>query len=69
LRDYRAQRPTTGWLFTGESGKPLSDRNLIQRHVYPVAKRYMHELAGPKREAVQKIEKLILFPRKQASGE
>ena len=113
LRDYCAQRPTTGWLFTGESGKPLSDRNLIQRHVYPVAKRlgvphfswhslrhtfstlggnegsiptlvmkqllghsrlsttdrYMHELAGPKREAVQKIEKLILFPRKKASGE
>ena len=113
MRDYCAQRPTTGWLFTGESGKPLSDRNLIQRHVYPVAKRlgvphfswhslrhtfstlggnegsiptlvmkqllghsrlsttdrYMHELAGPKREAVQKIEKLILFPRKKASGE
>jgi integrase len=113
LRDYCAQRPTTGWLFTGESGKPLSDRNLIQRHVYPVAKRlgvphfswhslrhtfstlggnegsiptlimkqllghsrlsttdrYMHELAGPKREAVQKIEKLILFPRKKAIGE
>jgi len=113
LRDYCAQRPTTGWLFTGESGKPLSDRNLIQRHVYPVAKRlgvphfswhslrhtfstlggnegsiptlvmkqllghsrlsttdrYMHELAGPKREAVQKIEKLILLPRKKASGE
>ena len=29
----------------------------------------MHELAGPKREAVQKIEKLILFPAKKASGE
>jgi integrase len=113
LRDYCAQRPTTGWLFTGESGKPLSDRNLIQRHVYPVAQRlgiahfswhslrhtfstlggnegsiptlvmkqllghsrlsttdrYMHELAGPKREAVQKIENLILFPRKKAIGE
>jgi integrase len=113
LRDYSAQRPTTGWLFTGESGNPLSDRNLIQRHVYPVAQRlgiphfswhslrhtfstlggnegsiptlvmkqllghsrlsttdrYMHELAGPKREAVQKIEKLILFPAKKASGE
>src|SRR5438067_995549 len=37
LRDYGAQRGTTGWLFVGESGKPLSDRNLIQRHVYPVA--------------------------------
>jgi len=37
LRDYCAQRGTTGWLFVGESGKPLSDRNLIQRHVYPVA--------------------------------
>ena len=113
LRDYCAQRPATGWLFTGESGRPLKDRNLIQRQVYPVAKRlgvphfswhslrhtfstlggnegsiptlvmkqllghsrlsttdrYMHELAGPKREAVQKIEKLILFPRKKASGE
>jgi integrase len=113
LRAYCAQRPTTGWLFTGESGKPLSDRNLIQRHVYPITQRlgiphfswhslrhtfstlggnegsiptlvmkqllghsrlsttdrYMHELAGPKREAVQKIEKLILFPRKKASGE
>jgi site-specific recombinase XerD len=31
--------------------------------------RYMHELAGPKREAVQKIENLILFPRKKAIGE
>jgi integrase len=113
LREYCAQRPATGWLFAGESGKPLSDRNLIQRHVYPVAQRlgiphfswhslrhtfstlggnegsiptlvmkqllghsrlsttdrYMHELAGPKREAVQKIENLILFPRKKASGE
>jgi len=113
LRDYRARRPSAGWLFVGESGKPLSDRNLIQRHVYPVAEqlriphfswhslrhtfstlggnegsiptlvmkqllghsrlsttdRYMHELAGPKREAVQKIENLILFPRKKASGE
>jgi len=39
LRDYCAQHPTTGWLFTGESSKPLSDRNLIQRHVYPVAQR------------------------------
>ncbi len=29
----------------------------------------MHELAGPKREAVQKIENLVLFPRKKASGE
>ena len=29
----------------------------------------MHELAGPKREAVQKIENLILFPHKKASGE
>ena len=37
LRDYCVQRGTTGWLFVGESGKPLSDRNLIQRHVYPVA--------------------------------
>jgi len=113
LRDYCAQHPTTGWLFTGESSKPLSDRNLIQRHVYPVAQRlgiahfswhslrhtfstlggnegsiptlimkqllghsrlsttdrYMHELAGPKREAVQKIENLILFPRKKGIRE
>jgi integrase len=113
LREYCAQRRSTGWLFVGETGKPLSDRNLIQRHVYPVAQkleiphfswhslrhtfstlggnevsiptlvmkqllghsrlsttdRYMHELAGPKREAVQKIENLILFPRKKASGE
>jgi integrase len=113
LQVYCAQRPAAGWLFVGESGKPLSDRNLIQRHVYPVAQRleiphfswhslrhtfstlggnegsiptlvmkqllghsrlsttdrYMHELAGPKREAVQKIENLILFPLKKASGE
>ncbi|MGA9058805.1 MAG: hypothetical protein WB763_20095, partial [Terriglobia bacterium] len=27
--------------------------------------RYMHELAGPMREAVQKIEKLILLPHKR----
>ncbi len=111
---YRAQRPATGWLFAGESGNPLSDRNLIQRHVYPVAQRlriphfswhslrhtfstlggnegsiptlvmkqllghsrlsttdrYMHELAGPKREAVEKIEKLIFFlPIKRAENE
>jgi len=31
--------------------------------------RCMHELAGPKREAVQRIEKMILFPRQKASGE
>jgi integrase len=36
---YCAQRPAAGWLFVGESGKPLSDRNLIQRRVYPVAQR------------------------------
>jgi integrase len=29
LREYCTQRPTAGWLFAGESGKPLSDRNLI----------------------------------------
>jgi hypothetical protein len=29
----------------------------------------MHELAGPKREAVQKIENLILFPRKKGIRE
>ena len=113
LRGYCTQRPNAGWLFPGESGRPLSDRNLIERHVYPVAQRlgiphfswhslrhtfstlggnegsiptlvmkqllghsrlsttdrYMHELAGPKREAVEKIENLILFPRKKASGE
>ena len=113
LRDYCTQRPKVGWLYAGESGKPLSDRNLIQRHVYRVAQhlgiphfswhslrhtfstlggnegsiptlimkqllghsrlsttdQYMHELAGPKREAMQKIEKLILFPHKKASGE
>lgn len=113
LREYCLQRPPKGWLFFGVTGKPLSDRNLIQRHIYPVAwrlgiphfswhsprhtfstlggnegtiptlvmkqllghsrlsttDRYMHELSGSKREAVQKIEKLILFPRKKASGE
>jgi integrase len=113
LRDYCRQGPKTGWLFPGESGKPLSDRNLIQRHVYPISQplgirhfswhslrhtfstlggnegsiptlvmkqllghsrlsttdRYMHELAGPKREAVQKIENLILVPFKKASGQ
>jgi hypothetical protein len=29
----------------------------------------MHDLAGPKREAVEKIENLILFQHKKASGE
>jgi integrase len=113
LREYRLQRPAKGWLFVGNTGKPLSERNLIQRHIYPVSRRlgiphfswhslrhtfstlggnegtipalvmkqllghsrlsttdrYMHELSGPKREAVEKIENLILFPRKKASGE
>ncbi|MGH9396847.1 MAG: tyrosine-type recombinase/integrase [Terriglobia bacterium] len=113
LREYCLQRPPKGWLFAGATGKPLSDRNLIQRHIYLVAQRlgiprfswhslrhtfstlggnegtiptlvmkqllghsrlsttdrYMHELSGPKREAVQKIENLILLPRKKASGE
>ena len=27
------------WLFSSEAGTPLSDRNLINRHVYPVSKR------------------------------
>jgi hypothetical protein len=31
--------------------------------------KYMHELAGPKREAVEKIEKLIFFPRKKKARE
>ncbi|HET7101915.1 MAG TPA: hypothetical protein VFJ52_12255, partial [Terriglobia bacterium] len=31
--------------------------------------RYMHELAGPKREAMQKIEKLILLSNSKASEE
>ncbi|SPE23205.1 hypothetical protein SBA2_120043 [Acidobacteriia bacterium SbA2] len=113
LEEYRRGRPPSGWLFVGAAGKPLSDRNLIQRHVYPIAgelgiphfswhslrhtfstlggnegtipavvmkqllghsrlsttDRYMHDLAGPKREAVEKIENLILFPHKKASGE
>lgn len=113
LREYCLHRAAKGWLFVGASGKPLSDRNLIQRHIYPVSQRlgishfswhslrhtfstlggnegtiptlvmkqllghsrlsttdrYMHELSGPKREAVQKIEKLILFPCKKASGD
>jgi integrase len=113
VREYCAQRSASGWLFASETGKPQSDRNLIQRHIYPVGQRlgiphfswhslrhtfstlggnegsiatlvmkqllghsrlstmdrYMHELAGPKRDAVEKIENLVFFPRKKASGE
>jgi integrase len=113
LEEYRRELPPSGWLFVGAGGKPLSDRNLIQRHIYPIAQelgiphfslhslrhtfstlggnegiipalvvkqllghsrlsttdRYMHDLAGPKREAVEKIENLILFQHKKASGE
>ncbi len=29
--------------------------------------RYMRELSGPKREAMEKIENLIFFPRKRAA--
>lgn len=101
------------WLFPSRAGTPLSDRNLINRHIYPVSKRlniahfswhslrhtfttlggnggtiptvvmkqllghsklsttqeYMHELKSEQREAMTKIEKLIWFPRKKASGE
>ena len=101
------------WLFSSKAGTPLSDRNLINRQVYPVSKRlgiphfswhscrhtfttlggnegtiptvvmkqllghsklsttekYMHELEGQQREAMTKIENLIWFPKKKASGE
>jgi hypothetical protein len=46
-----------------------SNRVVILAAALSTTDRYMHELAGPKREAVQKIEKLILFPHKKASGE
>jgi integrase len=101
------------WLFSTRRGTPLSDRNLINRQVYPVSKRlgiphfswhslrhtfttlggnegtiptvvmkqllghsklsttekYMHELEGQQRAAMTKIENLIWFPKKKASGE
>ena len=101
------------WLFPSRAGTPLSDRNLINRHVYPVSKRlgiphfswhslrhtfstlggnegtiptlvmkqllghsklsttekYMHELQSEQREAMTKIENLIWFPKKKASGQ
>src|SRR5271167_1691168 len=101
------------WLFSSKAGTPLSDRNLINRQVYPVSKRlgiphfswhslrhtfttlggnegtiptvvmkqllghsklsttekYMHELEGQHRAAMTKIEHLIWFPKKKASGE
>jgi integrase len=101
------------WLFSSMAGTPLSDRNLINRHVYPVSKRlgirhfswhslrhtfstlggnegtiptlvmkqllghsklsttekYMHELQSQQREAMTKIENLIWFPKKKASGQ
>lgn len=101
------------WLFQSRAGTPLSDRNLINRHVYPVSRRlgiphfswhslrhtfstlggnegtiptvvmkqllghsklsttqkYMHELKSQQREAMRKIENLIWFPKKKASGE
>lgn len=104
---------TENWLFSSKAGTPLSDRNLINRQVYPVSKRlgiphfswhslrhtfttlggnegtiptvvmkqllghsklsttekYMHELEGQQREAMTKIENLIWFPKKKASGE
>ena len=94
-------------------GTPLSDRNLINRQVYPVSERlgiahfswrslrhtfstlggnegtipsvvmmrllghaklsttekYMHELQSEQRAAMAKIENLIWFPKKKASGE
>ncbi|HUY12077.1 MAG TPA: site-specific integrase [Terriglobia bacterium] len=101
------------WLFASRAGTPLSDRNLINRHVYPVSRKlgiphfswhslrhtfstlggnegtiptvvmkqllghsklsttqkYMHELKSQQREAMRKIENLIWFPKKKASGE
>ena len=39
LRKYCSHRPASGWLFSSDNGNPLNDRNLIQRYVYPVAKR------------------------------
>jgi site-specific recombinase XerD len=101
------------WLFPSTAGTPVSDRNLINRHVYPVSKRlgiphfswhslrhtfstlggnegtiptlvmkqllghsklsttekYMHELESQQREAMTKIENLIWFPKKRASGQ
>lgn len=111
--DNRMGQAGAKWLFPSQAGTPLSDRNLINRHVYPVSRelgiphfswhslrhtfstlggnegtiptvvmkqllghsklsttqKYMHELKTEQREAVSKIEKLIWFPRKKASGE
>jgi integrase len=33
------ERQPANWLFPSEAGTPLSDRNLINRHVYPVSKK------------------------------
>lgn len=45
------------------------ERELPCRPRLGTAHRFRRELAGPKREAVEKIEKPILFPRRKASGE
>jgi integrase len=33
------ERQPANWLFPSEAGTPLSDRNLINRHIYPVSKK------------------------------
>jgi len=35
----RRERELANWLFPSEAGTPLSDRNLINRHIYPVSKK------------------------------
>ena len=113
LAKNRKEGLEANWLFPSEARTPLSDRNLINRHIYPVSKKlgiphfswhslrhtfstlggnegtiptlvmkqllghsklsttqkYMHELEGPQREAMGKIENLIWFPKKQTDQE
>ena len=68
--EWHSLRHTFSTLGGNEGSIPtLVMKQLLGHSRLSTTDRYMHELAGPKREAVQKIEKLILFPRKKASGE
>lgn len=44
-------------------------KQLLGHSKLSTTQKYMHELKGEQREAMSKIEKLIWFPRKKASGE
>jgi integrase len=111
--DSTLRSSNSGGAFRSRAGTPVSDRNLINRHIYPVSKRlgiphfswhslrhtfstlggnegtiptvvmkqllghsklstiqkYMHEPKSEQREAMKKIENLIWFKKKKASGE